>query len=366
MRTRGLLWRVLSLVLVLALAAPWVVWADVAVADGDGLVPVAEKDLALGTVCSGSTTQGTALVAIKRAGTYVSTNVFKKGSTVTVTVLSVSDPALSASITAPGTITIPADWDTAANNTMTASVVSGITLVAGSAGAFSGTITYRATGIRDDGTTLTRDDDMLVTATVETCTPTDTTPPTFDDCPAGGPFTLGSGMQLVGPIEANDEDGGSGIDNDASTLIGYVDTSSIGSKDVTFTAYDNAGNSAQKTCWYQVIFDWDGFFKPIDNGMLNVVKAGSAVPVKFSLAGDQGLNIFAAGYPKVTTISCDASVPTGEVEETVTAGQSSLSYDALEDQYVYVWKTNKSWTGCRRLEVKLIDGESYTADFKLK
>jgi len=37
------------------------------------------------------------------------------------------------------------------------------------------------------------------------------------------------------------------------------------------------------------------------------------------------------------------------VDQTVTAGSSSLSYDPTTDQYVYVWKMDKSWTGCRQL-----------------
>jgi len=39
-------------------------------------------------------------------------------------------------------------------------------------------------------------------------------------------------------------------------------------------------------------YDFAGFFQPIDNlPTLNGVKAGSAVPVKFSLGGNHGLDI---------------------------------------------------------------------------
>ena len=41
-----------------------------------------------------------------------------------------------------------------------------------------------------------------------------------------------------------------------------------------------------------------GFFQPIDNGVFNRMKAGRAVPVKFGLGGDHGLDIFAAGVPE--------------------------------------------------------------------
>ena len=58
-------------------------------------------------------------------------------------------------------------------------------------------------------------------------------------------------------------------------------------------------------------------------------------------------------------------MPVASVEETVTAGGSSLSYGG--SQYVYVWKTDKSWVGnCRQLQVKLTDGSLHVANFVFK
>jgi hypothetical protein len=189
----------------------------------------------------------------------------------------------------------------------------------------------------------------------------DKTAPVFGSCPAGGPFLLNSGLQSVGPISADAAI--SGLNALASTLSGSVDTSSIGLKTVNFTAVDNADNSATTGCSYSVIYNWSGFFQPIDNlPVLNKAKAGSAIPVKFSLSGNQGLNIFTAGYP-VSTVTACGTTTTDVIESTVTAGSSSLSYDALADQYVYVWKTEKTWTGCRTLTVKLADGTIHQANF---
>lgn len=114
-------------------------------------------------------------------------------------------------------------------------------------------------------------------------------------------------------------------------------------------------------------FKFTGFKSPVDNPpILNTVKAGSAIPVKFSLNGDQGLNIMAQGYPVSQPIACDTNALADTVEETVTAGSSSLSYDTVADQYVYVWKTDKAWGGtCRQLTVKLSDGGVYAALFRL-
>ena len=78
--------------------------------------------------------------------------------------------------------------------------------------------------------------------------------------------------------------------------------------------------------------------------------------------GDQGLNIFASGYPGSVSTACSAAA-TDAIEETVTAGGSSLSYDAASGQYIYVWKTDRSWSGCRQLQVKLRDGSSRWAAF---
>ena len=99
--------------------------------------------------------------------------------------------------------------------------------------------------------------------------------------------------------------------------------------------------------------------------MLNTVKAGSAIPVKFSLGGDKGRDIFEAGSPASGLASCDTSLTPDAIEETVTAGSSSLSYDASIDQYNYVWKTNSAWAGtCRQLVVKYKDGTVKRANFK--
>jgi len=115
-------------------------------------------------------------------------------------------------------------------------------------------------------------------------------------------------------------------------------------------------------------YGFAGFFAPVDNlPVVNQTKAGQAIPVKFSLSGDQGLDIFAPGYPKSEAIACDATAALDGIEQTLTAGGSSLSYDAASDLYTYTWKTDKAWAqSCRQLVVTLRDGTVHRANFSFK
>ncbi len=166
-------------------------------------------------------------------------------------------------------------------------------------------------------------------------------------------------------------DGGSGTASCSGPVAsgGKLDTASVGLHTFTVDAGDEVGNVASKSFYYNVIYDFDGFFSPIDNpDVLNRAKAGSAIPVKFSLDGDQGLDIFAeeggSSFPRSGPIPCDSTDPVDAVEQTVSASSSGLTYDAATDLYTYVWKTRRDWTGCRQLVVRFDDGKEYTANFK--
>lgn len=114
-------------------------------------------------------------------------------------------------------------------------------------------------------------------------------------------------------------------------------------------------------------YNFTGFFQPVDNlPILNVVKAGSAIPVKFNLGGDYGLNIFVTGYPSSVLVTCGTTAEDA-IESTVSASSSSISFDLLTNIYSYIWKTDKSWAGtCRTLVLKFADGSYHRANFRFK
>jgi hypothetical protein len=184
------------------------------------------------------------------------------------------------------------------------------------------------------------------------------------------PFTLGTtyGVSATG--------GGSGNPVTFSSLTPAI--CAVGGSTVTAltvgqcqVAANQAGNNnylpaPQTVQAFGTHYNFTGFFRPVDNlPVLNVAKAGSGIPVKFSLNGNHGLNILANGYPLSGAVACSATEVGDIVDETVNAGGSSLNYDALTDQYIYVWKTQKSWAGsCRILVVRLNDGTDKIAKFQ--
>lgn len=115
-------------------------------------------------------------------------------------------------------------------------------------------------------------------------------------------------------------------------------------------------------------YEFSGFLAPVDAApVVNAMKAGRAVPMKFRLGGDFGLGILSAGSPASVHSDCVTGASVAEVESTTTAGGSSLSYDSTAGTYTYVWKTASSWAGsCRTFRMNLDDGTVHEALFTFR
>ena len=179
----------------------------------------------------------------------------------------------------------------------------------------------------------------------------------------GAIYTIGSvpaaGCATTDPL--------SGVQTSAMLNITGGNSNGVG----TFTAscseaMDLAENSGNNSVTYQVIYPFEGFFKPVDSPpMVNIIRAGSAVPVKFSLVGDRGLDIL-ANSPSSEAMSCGGEGTVKDFEETMMAGNSSLNYDPLTDQYIYIWKTNKTLKGCRLFTITLNDGTVHKSYYQFR
>jgi hypothetical protein len=181
---------------------------------------------------------------------------------------------------------------------------------------------------------------------------------------AGASYALGGSFAA----DYSCDDATSGVASCVGTVPSgsNIDTATVGTKSFRVDAADVAGHTHSVTRSYEVIWDrYAGFFAPIDNTKLNSAKAGSAIPVKFSLGDNYGLGIFAAGYPRSVVVACGSGETTPDIAGTANPGGSTLSY--ADGQYVYVWKTESSWAGqCRQLQVKLLDNTVHTATFRFK
>jgi hypothetical protein len=220
----------IPIALVFSLMAATVAWADNVIADGDGLAPVTAHALAFGTVCQNNTVSDDALLAVTRQGNSGTPNVFKDGSTVTVSVSSVSDPRLSASL-ADSAILIPADWGALPNNSVTTDTArSLVTLAVGPVpGSQTGQVSYAATGVNSSNNTITRTTLLDVSWTTVAC---DTTPPIISPTVSG---TLGNNGWYTSNVSV------SWMVTDAESAV----TSTSGCETSTVTA-DTAG--ATFTC----------------------------------------------------------------------------------------------------------------------
>lgn len=113
-------------------------------------------------------------------------------------------------------------------------------------------------------------------------------------------------------------------------------------------------------------YGFEGFQKPIDRGSPNGLKAGGVLPVRFSLGGDYGLDIYLEGYPASIEISCETGETIGDPVAVVMTG-GGLRYDPDSTFYSFGWRTDRGWgNSCRRLLLGLNDGSSHSADFSFR
>jgi hypothetical protein len=112
-----------------------------------------------------------------------------------------------------------------------------------------------------------------------------------------------------------------------------------------------------------------GFDAPVNPiaGFLNVVKAGSTVPLKFNVVVNGVQQTTTAGIVMtVQAVSCDANAPLDDVEPAQTTGGTSLRYDESAHRFIQNWKVPKS-PGCYMVRMTTTqDGLALTARFKVK
>jgi hypothetical protein len=130
-----------------------------------------------------------------------------------------------------------------------------------------------------------------------------------------------------------------------------LDTSIVGAKTFTVVSTDALGQTTTRVSRYLVVYPFTGFDSPVSaGGVVDGVKAGQGIPLKFSLGGNRGIGVV-AGISWQQVSCTDGSSPGQPV-----AGTGNLSYSASTGRYLDVVTTDLSWKGsCRTLTLRLAD-----------
>jgi hypothetical protein len=149
-------------------------------------------------------------------------------------------------------------------------------------------------------------------------------------------------------------------------VTGY--SSAAGTHTLTATATDAAKNVATATISYTVrTLTLSAFGSPVDGGgVLNTVKGGSTVPLKFTVFDESTERTDTAVVSSFLAmkVACPGGAPTEVLEEFATTGSTSLRYS--DTQFIQNWKTPTGKGTCYRVTVTTVDGSTTSALFQLK
>jgi hypothetical protein len=142
-------------------------------------------------------------------------------------------------------------------------------------------------------------------------------------------------------------------------------TGTAGSRTVNCTAADAAGNSASGSASYRVVYGFNGFASPVQNpSVLNVVKAGRSIPLRWRVVDAQGapVDTLTSAALRAVPIAC----PNATENRITSYGSGNGQLQNLGNGYYQLdWAAANSLRGaCRSLDLDLGDGELHSALFK--
>ncbi len=111
-------------------------------------------------------------------------------------------------------------------------------------------------------------------------------------------------------------------------------------------------------------FAFDGFRGLRDLPDVNESNLGTQF-IRFSLGGDQGLDIFKNDHPMSASYPCGSTPPSTGNEPTRLQGENGFKYDPGADEYTFKWNIDKSWKNtCRVFVLGLSDGSTHNLAFR--
>jgi len=117
------------------------------------------------------------------------------------------------------------------------------------------------------------------------------------------------------------------------------------------------------------VYSFNGFFQPVDNPpVVNSGKAERTYRLKWKLPLCAGgyvrrLDVLRYNPPRYRQIACAGGAPQ-DLLETDTSGASGLHYEPGAEQYIFNWKTAKTFAGnCYEVLLEFDDGTTQFARF---
>jgi sugar lactone lactonase YvrE len=147
-----------------------------------------------------------------------------------------------------------------------------------------------------------------------------------------------------------------------------VNTRTAGARTFKVTAKDSVNFTTAVTNSFNVAstFNFDGFLGVAPSPTPNLVSRGALVPIRWKLPdGNGGFVSSTASFTSasVTSLSCSGTpVPYTEPG----SGAAGISYDASSQTFTYNWQTGASWSGCRRISIRLKDNVTRELIFRFQ
>jgi sugar lactone lactonase YvrE len=151
---------------------------------------------------------------------------------------------------------------------------------------------------------------------------------------------------------------------------GLISTTTAGTRTYKITAKDQVGFTTTHTHTFTVAstFNFDGFLAPVRMpSTLNLVTHGSLVPIRWRLPdGNGGFVSNTASFTSATVATLTCGSTTAVPLNDTAIGPAGISFDAGTSAFTYNWQTDSSWTGCRKLTIKLKDNSTHELRFKFQ
>jgi large repetitive protein len=141
----------------------------------------------------------------------------------------------------------------------------------------------------------------------------------------------------------------------------------LGSHLIRCTATDDSGNEASASFTVKVLFEFLGFYQPIDMDVRNAMKAGATAPMKFRITNGAGgyIGDLSAVVMGSSRSHLCVEAPEDSLEEYATGG-TALRYDSAAQQFIFNWQSPKQPGTCWQVKLTLADGTARYATFSLR